>query len=79
MPLGRTEKEGEAVVRTGSRAPFPGSKFLAGRIDLVPQDGVYVAKSHILPLVLLTPQTTSPQPVEGPGRVLSVGGCAGQI
>ncbi len=33
--------------------------FRDGRIDLVPENGACVGRSHILPLVLLGPQTTA--------------------
>jgi hypothetical protein len=51
--------------------------FRDGRIDLVPQPGgFYVARSEILPLVLLT-QTN---PGENPGSVRYTGSsCAGRI
>lgn len=52
--------------------------FEEGRVELVPEGDVYVAKSRVLPLVLLDPQNTSPQP-EGPGRARTMTSCAGRI
>ena len=54
--------------------------FRDGRIDLIPQrDGFYIARSEILPLVLLTKTPTGP---ESDGREVSrysAIGCAGRI
>jgi hypothetical protein len=50
--------------------------FRDGRITLVPQpDGFYIARSEILPLVLLTP----PAPQEDLGGRYTASSCAGRI
>jgi len=74
LDLHRLAKEAPVEAREALRAIFKD-----GRIVMHPQaDGTYLARTEILPLVLIAPQTRNPA---RPGRARSYApvGCAGAI
>ncbi len=68
--------------RLCERSPIEAREVLRrvfnGRIEMKPQpDGTYLAKTEILPLVLIGPETTKPQPGEPDWGFVYFRGCAG--
>lgn len=70
--------------RLCERSPIEAREVLRrvfnGRIEMKPQpDGTYLARTEILPLVLIGPETTKPHPGEPDWGFVYFRGCAGSI